>query len=292
MLRLFASAFLIVATLMPAPLRAAEAPAPDLATGIRQVREGDFEGAVVTLQAVTRKLQGQTTRRQELAQAHLYLGIAHVALDQPEQAKTAFKAALVQNKELRLTPDRFSPKVIAAFEDARRESAAASAGASKGGGKPLLWVGVGVAAAGAVALAATRDGDSTVRLFNARFVTPVIVCENGSEGVELRFGILVDADNPSPETLTVQMVEARAVIEASPQFPGEVGFSSVRPTTTVPSSVAPRTPTTLLVSSTLVCGNSGGDPARSNTWLARLTFTTSAGVFHLETTDRMRVDLP
>jgi hypothetical protein len=31
---------------------------------------------------------------------------------------------------------------------------------------------------------------------------------------------------------------------------------------------------------------------RSNQWLARLSFTTSAGAFNVETTDRMRVDLP
>src|SRR5688572_9962457 len=99
MLRAVAHAFLILATLTPAWLRAAEPPAADLATGIRQVQEGDFETAVVTLQGVTRQLQGQTTRRQELAQAHLYLGIAHVALDQLTEAKASFKAALAQNKE-------------------------------------------------------------------------------------------------------------------------------------------------------------------------------------------------
>lgn len=184
MARTVLAALLILATLAPAPLRAAEAPEADLATGIRQVQEGDFETAVVTLQGVTRKLEGQTTRRQALAQAHLYLGIAHVALDQSAEAKTAFKAALTQNKELRLTPDRFSPKVIAAFEEARREVATTRPGtASKsGGGKPLLWVAVGGAAAGAVALAASGGGngpsDGTVRLTNARFATPVIECPN------------------------------------------------------------------------------------------------------------------
>lgn len=296
MLRAVVAALLILATLTPARLRAAEAPEADLATGIRQVQEGDFETAVVTLQGVTRKLQGQTTRRQELAQAHLYLGIAHVALDQPAEAKTAFKGALAQNKELRLTPDRFSPKVIAAFEEARREAAAASGGgASKsGGGKPLLWVAVGGAAAGAVALAASgggNGGSGTVTMANARFATPVIECANGSDNVPLPYSVLVDADNRSAQPLVIQDLISVAVITRT-TFPGELGFSSPRPSTVAPTTVAAGTRGTLRVESTLLCGNGPGDPARFNEWLARISFNTSAGVFNVETADRMRVDIP
>lgn len=296
MARTVLAALLILATLAPAPLRAAEAPEADLATGIRQVQEGDFETAVVTLQGVTRKLEGQTTRRQALAQAHLYLGIAHVALDQSAEAKTAFKAALTQNKELRLTPDRFSPKVIAAFEEARREVATTRPGtASKsGGGKPLLWVAVGGAAAAAVALAASGGGNGpsgNVTVANARFATPVIECPNGSDNLELPYSVLVDADNQSSRPLTIQDVNAVAVITRT-TFPGELGFSSFRPSTVAPTTVAAGTRGTLRVESTLLCGNGAGDPARFNEWVARISFNTSAGVFNVETADRMRVDIP
>jgi hypothetical protein len=285
----------LLALLTLSPLAAAPAE-PDLATGIRQVQEGDFEGAVVTLQAVTKKLTGQAARRQELAQAHLYLGIAQVALDQRDPAKAAFKAALALNKDLRLTPDRFSPKVIGVFEEARKESeAAAAAGApgGKGGGKTLLWVGLGGAAVGAAAVIASGGGDDgAVSLSNARFTEPVIVCANGSVNVELPFSVLVDADNPTSNTLAIDTVDTIAVITASPDFPSEVGFSSRRPSSVVPSGVAAGARATLRVTSTLLCGNSPGDPARSNSWLARLTFTTSAGAIIVETIDRMRVDLP
>ena len=292
-------AALLLFVLLTPPAFPAPAPEPDLATGIRQVQEGDFEGAVATLQGVTRKLAGQSSRRQELAQAYLYLGIAHVALDQRDPAKAAFKAALAQNKDLRLSPDRFSPKVIGVFEEARQEatspSAPATGGDGGGGGKPLLWIALGGAAAGAVALAASSGDDpgvGPVTVSNARFATPVVTCPNGSVNVDLPYSVLVDVNNPSSNALAVDSVSTIAVITASPEFPSEVGFSSQRPSSVAPAGVPARTGATLRVTSALLCGNSGGDPARSNTWLARLSFTTSAGVFNVETTDRMRVDVP
>ena len=290
------ASLLVLVLLTPEALLAA-APELDLALGIRQVQEGDFEGAVTTLQAVTRTLTGQASRRQELAQAHLYLGIAHVALEQRDAAKVAFKAALAQNKDLRLSPDRFSPKVIGVFEEARQETEAASAaGASgKGGSKTLLWVGLGAAAAGAAVALASGGGEDpagAVTVSNARFATPVITCQNGSVNVELPYSVLVDVNNPTANTLAVDTVEMIAVITASPEFPAEVGFSSRRPSAVAPAGVAAGTGATLRVTSTLLCGNSAGDPSRSNTWLARLSFTTSAGVFIVETADRMRVDVP
>ena len=296
-----ARAILLAALIVPTPLRAAAPPAgePALAQGIQQVQEGDFEGAVATLQEVTRRLAGQPARPAERAQAHLYLGIAHVALDQPAEAKASFKAALAQNKELRLTPDRFSPKVIAAFEGARREMETASAPAARGGGggKPLVWVALGGAAAAGVAIAASSGGgggggNGPVRLSNARFETPVIVCPNGAVELELPYRVLVDVNNGTDTAAAVTAVEMTAVIEASPQLPSEVGFSSRRPSQVEPSSVPARTTATLRVRSSLLCGNGAGDPARSNTWLARLSFNTSAGPFTVETSDRMRVDVP
>jgi hypothetical protein len=289
-----AAAGLLAFALLTAPAGGAPAASQDLASGVRQVQEGDFETAVVTLQAVTRALAGQTARRLELAQAYLYLGIAHVALDQPEPANAAFKAALAQNKSLRLSEERFSPKVIAAFEAARRE-AETPAGAPEAGeasrGRPLLWVALGGAAAGAVVLA-TRDAGGVLTLGSARFATPVIVCPDGSVDVMLPFSVLVDASNDTADAVEVRSVITTAVITASPDAPPEVGFSSSLPSSVAPMTVAPRTSATLRVDSSLLCGNGTGGPARSNQWLARLSFTTSAGPFNVETTDRLRIDLP
>ena len=289
-------AAVLVLTLLATPLRAAAPPAPELATGIRLVQEGDYETAVTTLEAVARRLEGQTARRLERAQAYLYLGIAHVALDQRDAAKTAFRAALSLNRSLRLTEERFSPKVIAAFEEARREAdaAATAADAAAGGsGRPLLWVALGGAAAGAVVLATRGEeaGAGTVTVANARFTQPVIVCPNGSQDVPLPFSVLVDLDNRTSRQVTIQAVNALAVIVAS-DITGEIGFSSERPSTAAPNAVAAETRATLRVESTLLCGNGPGDPARSNTWTARISFSTSAGVLNIETMDHMRVDVP
>jgi hypothetical protein len=102
-----------------APARAAATQDPGLAVGIRQVDEGDFEGAVATLGPVADRLSAKGGR--DAAQACLYLGIAELALDQGDAARARFREALGHEPSLRLGPDRFSPKVIAAFEDALRE---------------------------------------------------------------------------------------------------------------------------------------------------------------------------
>src|SRR5262249_26893252 len=107
-----------------APAAPAQSPAPDdeLQAGIHQVKEGDFETAVVTLDRVARRLAAAPARRKERAEAYLYLGVAQIALDQRAAAKTSYKEAIAADKDLRVSPDRFSPKVIAAFEEARREA--------------------------------------------------------------------------------------------------------------------------------------------------------------------------
>ena len=137
-------------------LLAQATPAPPLlADGVRQVQEGDFETAVVTLRAVAASLAGDPARSVERARAHLYLGVAHVALDQADDAHRAFAEALRDDPRLRLTEDRYSPKVIAAFEAARREQPGASVASTrpKGGGSTKKVV-VGAIAGAAVATGA------------------------------------------------------------------------------------------------------------------------------------------
>ena len=143
-----------------APALAAAAQDPGLAAGIRQVDEGDFEGAVATLGPVADRLSAKGGH--DAAQACLYLGIAHLALDQRDAARARFREALGHEPSLRLGPDRFSPKVIAAFEEARREREAAARARSRGPTKPearkshtgrtVLIAGAAVAAGVGIAL--------------------------------------------------------------------------------------------------------------------------------------------
>ena len=163
---------LILALLLAPP---APAPAPRLEDGIRLVEQGDFESAVVTLRAVAASFTGDPARSVERARAQLYLGVAHVALGQGSDAHRAFVEALRDDPRLRLTEDRFSPKVIAAFEAARREQPDATSAASppKGGGstKKVVVAAIAGAAVATGAVVALGGSDAGMRILNLRFAS-------------------------------------------------------------------------------------------------------------------------
>ncbi len=173
----------LAASLFGVPSIIAQAPSsdPEVLRGIRQVEDGDYDPAIVTLDAAARRLAGDPGRARELSQAYLYLGIAYIGKGHEAAAKAKFREAVAQMKDLTLSPDKFPPKVIDLFEAAREEAraqtapsaspvptpaptaAAATSGTPKkgGGGKTILIVG-GLAAAGAgVALAAGGGGGSS-----------------------------------------------------------------------------------------------------------------------------------
>jgi hypothetical protein len=111
--------------------QAVSAQDPDLAVGIRHVDEGDFEAALVPLGRAVRTLSGDSSRSKELAEAHLYLGVAYVMLDQEKAGRASFREALTLQKDLRLSPEEFPRKVLRAFaaslQDAQAEGPAPTA---------------------------------------------------------------------------------------------------------------------------------------------------------------------
>jgi hypothetical protein len=157
----------------------------DLATGIRQVREGDFDAALITLDGVVRRLSGQQGQAKELARAYTYLAIAYVGLAQQETAKAKLLEAWKADKHMTLSPKEFPPSIIEFFEQAKKEGEETAKAEAKpispvpspapspvgttekterksagGGGKTALIV-VGVlAAAGGIALAAKGGASS------------------------------------------------------------------------------------------------------------------------------------
>jgi hypothetical protein len=296
----------LMAALIAGPVLA-QATDPELAAGMRQVSEGDFEGAVLTLDAAARRLAADGTRKDDLVQAYVHLGIAFVALDQRSAARERFRLALALEPPLTLSPERYSPKVIGVFEEARREAAAetarvaeAKAGPTKpakgGGSSKAIWVALGVAGAAGGIVLATRGNDqgppgTQARFTGAHFGTPVLGCPDGAANLPLPLSILVDAQGGSTAT-TVTTVSAVLIIVASPAFPGEVGFASNASATVSPQSVAANASVTLRVDTTLLCGNGAGDEARFNEWSGRLTLATSSGLVTLETADRLRVNIP
>jgi len=281
---------------MPAfAIQEAGTPEDGVAAGVRQVEQGDYAGAVKSLEPAMARLRGDPARVRLLVQADIQLAIAHVALDHTAEAVQAFSEALTLDPNLRLDEERYSPKVLHALETAR-EQAARRSGApvrkSSSGRKAALIGGGLVVAAGATVLAVRGGGDTAPTFSGARFGTPAINCENGSNNVRLPFTILVEASNPSGNPVPITTVSTAMTIEASPGFPGEVGFRSGEASTVVPSSIPAKQSVTLQVTSSLICGNGEGDPGRFNEWSGNVTFTTPVGVFMIATADRMRVNLP
>jgi hypothetical protein len=270
-------------------------PESGVATGVRQVEQGDYAGAVKSLESAIARLRGDPARMRLLVQADIQLAVAYVALDHTAQAVQAFSEVLTLDPDLRLDEDRFSPKVLGALQTAREQAARRSGTPerkSSSGRKAAIIGGAAVVAAGATVLAVRGGGDSLPTFSGARFGTPAVTCENGSNNVPLPFRILVEASNPSGDLVAITSVSSVITIQASPSFPGEVGFASSQVSTAIPSSVPAKQNVTVEVTSFLICGNGEGDPGRFNEWSGRVTFTTPLGVFGVDVGDRMRVNLP
>jgi hypothetical protein len=166
-----------ILALLPA-LAPAQTPAtdPEVARGIKLVDEGEYDGAILALDAAARRLARQPGGGQALSEAYLYLGVAYLAKGHETSARARFRDALAQVRTLNLSPDRFAPKVVEVFEKAREEMKAAGAEPAptvqatpapaappkKGGGsKALLIVGAAAAVGGGAALAAGGGGGSS-----------------------------------------------------------------------------------------------------------------------------------
>jgi hypothetical protein len=161
----------------PVPVTAQTAPSdPEVAKGVRQVDEGDYDAAIVTLDSASRRLAGDPSKARDLSEAYLYLGIAYVGKGHEAAAKAKFREAVRQLKDLVLSTDKYPPKVIDLFEAAREEVNRAAAAAepaqapspaarpspapAKSGGpsKALIIGGVLLAGGGAAAALAGGGG--------------------------------------------------------------------------------------------------------------------------------------
>lgn len=142
----------------------------DLVRGIRQVDDGDYDAAILTLDNAARRLSADPAKAKELSEAYLYLGIAYLGKGHEGAAKAKFREAIKQIHDLSLSPEKFPPKVINLFEEAKDEvtrspqdqASSGKTAQKKGGSKTVLLVAGGVAlAGGAVAAAAGGGGGAT-----------------------------------------------------------------------------------------------------------------------------------
>jgi len=178
-------ALLLAASLsgVPSDTAATASSDPDVQRGIRQVEEGDYDPAIVTLDGAARRLSSDPARTRDLAQAYLYLGIAYIGKGHEAAAKAKFREAVAQMRDLTLSADKFPPKVIDMFEAARAEARAAAPAAAvspappapaarKGGGGKAILIGLGVAAAGGGIAAAAGGGGGSGSGASASTSTP------------------------------------------------------------------------------------------------------------------------
>jgi tetratricopeptide (TPR) repeat protein len=92
----------------------------DLAKGVKQVQDGYLDDAVGTLNGVVRRLSGSPARQPDLAQAYLWLGIAHAQLDAEKSARASFRQALELDPRVSLG-EGWPPKVTRAFAAVQAE---------------------------------------------------------------------------------------------------------------------------------------------------------------------------
>jgi hypothetical protein len=100
----------------------AQASDPEVERGVRQAQEGESEQAIVTLQGVLPRLVERKAPARDIARIHVFLGVAHLGLNDPTAAKTSFLEAIRIDPALRLSSEEYPPRVVRAFEEARRSA--------------------------------------------------------------------------------------------------------------------------------------------------------------------------
>jgi tetratricopeptide (TPR) repeat protein len=86
---------------------------PYFERGLKQMAEGNYQEAVLTLEPVARRLQGTKTKEQ--ARAEFYLGVAYLEMNRQALAKERFSAALEHDPSFKPTSSAFSSKVMGFF---------------------------------------------------------------------------------------------------------------------------------------------------------------------------------
>jgi tetratricopeptide (TPR) repeat protein len=92
---------------------------PYFQRGLKQLAEGEYQEAILTLEPVVRRLQSQGGRNKEQARAEFYLGVAYLELNRQALAKERFQAALEHDGSLKLAPGTLSPKITSFFATVR-----------------------------------------------------------------------------------------------------------------------------------------------------------------------------
>jgi LysM repeat protein len=93
-----------------------------MAQATHQFEAADFAAALATAeqaQTLLRAAAADAADRRRLADAQLLSGMAHVALGRNDEARDSFREALAFDETIRPDPERASPTIDAAFQEAR-----------------------------------------------------------------------------------------------------------------------------------------------------------------------------
>lgn len=103
-------------------------------------RQARFAQALTRLQEIVDRVEQAAqspAHTAQLADAHLHQALSYIALNDSQAAKQSFKAVLRLDSARRLDPDVYAPKVLALFEEARRELPAAASQAAEARAEPV-----------------------------------------------------------------------------------------------------------------------------------------------------------
>ena len=87
-------------------------------------RDGRLDEAVAALRGVVaqlNKLRDQQSRKTQLSEAHLYLGLSYFAVRDESAALENFRQVAVLDPSRRLDPEVYSPRVMSLFDQARAD---------------------------------------------------------------------------------------------------------------------------------------------------------------------------
>ena len=197
--------FCLALSLVMRPPLYAQAPTdPEVAKGIKQVEEGELDLGIFTLDAAARRLSANPAQARSAAQAYLYLGIAYLGKGQEMLAKTKFREAVQQARDLSVSADQFPPRVIELVEAARQEvtksaeaptpkpspKAATQAPAERKGRSKLPFILLGGAAVGGGVALAGGGGSSSLTRTAVATPTPTPGATPDTRTSESRSGVL------------------------------------------------------------------------------------------------------
>jgi hypothetical protein len=146
-------------------LAASAEPQPRLdsavATGVAQVKRGDNERGIQTLDAAVKRLAPSKEHSSDVAIANVYMGVAYMNQGHSSLARDRFREASRIDKGLRLDPEEFAPPVIEAYEEARKSGSDKKKTAMIGGIGAVVGAGTAALFAGGSSEAATTPTNGT-----------------------------------------------------------------------------------------------------------------------------------